>query len=125
MQSAETCQRLLTSCNWQATREPMLKFIALALEANQEHTKEMPDVSLAAPRGMMLNLSAVLLKVCEPFLDPATGKAWGKLDSRSACFASIARFSDCKNILRQMQAFPHVNRILLWGCFRTVRKARM
>lgn len=60
----------------------MIKFIALALEANKEHNKEMPDISVAAPRGMMLNISAVLLKICEPFIDPASGKAWGKLDSR-------------------------------------------
>lgn len=66
----------------QATREAMLKWIALALEANKEHKKEMPDISVAAPRGLMLNLSAVMLKVCDPFLDPASGKAWGKLDAR-------------------------------------------
>ena len=64
----------------------MLQFIALALDTNREHTKEMPDISVAASRGLMLNLSAVLLKVCEPFADPASGKAWGKLDARSVPF---------------------------------------
>lgn len=66
----------------QATREAMLQFLALALETNKEHSKEMPDISAASSRGLMLNLSAVLLRGCEPFLDPASGKAWGKLDSR-------------------------------------------
>lgn len=62
----------------------MLNWLALALEANQEHEKEMPDVSKAAPRGFMLNLAAVLLRICQPFLDPRSGKAWGRLDTRQA-----------------------------------------
>ena len=60
----------------------MLRWFALSLESNREHNKDMPDITKAAPRGLMKNLAAVLLKVCEPFIDPASGKAWGKLDTR-------------------------------------------
>jgi ubiquitin conjugation factor E4 B len=60
----------------------MLKWIALALESNNEHNKERANVSIAASRGFMLNLAAVMLKICDPFLEPSTGKAWGKLDAR-------------------------------------------
>lgn len=75
----------------------MLDFLALALEANKEHNKEMPDVSAASSRGFMLNLSAVLLRGCEPFLDPRSGKAWGRLDYRSVdcCTADISCFRAC------------------------------
>lgn len=68
----------------QATREAMLMWLGNALEANREHDKEMPDVSVAASRGFMLNLAAVMLRICKPFLDPSSGKAWSRLDIRSA-----------------------------------------
>ena len=66
----------------QATREAMLKWIALALDSNNEHGKIKPNLSVAAPRGFMLNLVSVMLRICDPFLEPSSGKAWGKLDSR-------------------------------------------
>ena len=62
----------------------MLKWIALALESNNEHGKMSPNLEIAAPRGFMLNLVAVMLRICDPFLEPSSGKAWGKLDSRQA-----------------------------------------
>jgi len=60
----------------------MLKWIALALESNNEHNKASPSIQIAAPRGFMLNLAAVMLKICDPFLEPSSGKAWSKLDAR-------------------------------------------
>lgn len=89
--TAFPCQ-VSQSCIWfgswrgvawlQTTREATLRWLALAVESNWELSKEMPRASEAAPRGFMLNLSAVLLKSCQPFLDPTSGKAWGKIDSR-------------------------------------------
>ncbi len=35
---------------------------------------------VAASHSFFCNLSAVMLKLCDPFLDPASGKAWQRLD---------------------------------------------
>lgn len=66
----------------QDTREAMLKWIALCLECNaKERSKMNMDPAHAAPHGFFINLDSVLLKMCEPFLDPLSGKAWGKVDA--------------------------------------------
>ena len=66
------------------TRDAALSWIASAIRTNQERAKMRPDVKKAATDGFMINIVAVLLKMCEPFMDPASGKAWSKLDSRYA-----------------------------------------
>ena len=33
---------------------------------------------------VQVSLDAVLLKLCDPFLEPLSGKAWGKVDPRCA-----------------------------------------
>lgn len=86
---------MLTKCNpaasalqqstWvdvQETRAAMLDWIADAIESNaKERSKMKMDIQEAAPHGFFVNLNAVLLQMCEPFLDPLSGKAWGKLDA--------------------------------------------
>lgn len=70
-------------CLLQETRDPMLQWIALALETNsKERSKMKMNHALAAPHGLFINLDSVLLKMCEPFLEPASGKAWPKIDAR-------------------------------------------
>ena len=40
------------------------------------------DPARSASHGFFINLNAVLLRLCDPFLEPLSGKAWGKLDAR-------------------------------------------
>lgn len=66
----------------QDTREAMLKWIGICLEWNsKERSKMKMDYAHAAPDSFFINLDAVLLKMCEPFLEPLSGKAWGKVDA--------------------------------------------
>ncbi|PRW05883.1 putative ubiquitin conjugation factor E4 [Chlorella sorokiniana] len=67
------------------TREAMLNWLAAALDSNLERTKMRPDPKKMSTDGFALNLALVLLRCCDPFVDPASGKAWGKLDVRYAC----------------------------------------
>lgn len=64
------------------TREGALDWLAAALSSNAERTKMQPDLKKASTDGFMLNVAAVALKLCGPFLDPRLGKAWDKLDAR-------------------------------------------
>lgn len=66
------------------TREPMLDWLATAIRSNHERAKMRPDYKKTSTDGFMLNYCAVCLKLCEPFIDPTQGKAWGRLDSRYA-----------------------------------------
>jgi ubiquitin conjugation factor E4 B len=67
-----------------APRAGALGWLAAALRRNAERTKMHPDWARAATDGFALNLAAVCLRLCEPFLDPASGKAWPRLDARHA-----------------------------------------
>ncbi|CAK0786013.1 hypothetical protein CVIRNUC_009226 [Coccomyxa viridis] len=64
----------------QDTREGMLSWLALALQSNAERGKMQMDPRKAANHSFFISLNAVLLKLCEPFLEPLSGKAWGKVD---------------------------------------------
>eukprot|EP01113_Clastostelium_recurvatum_P014474 TRINITY_DN1788_c0_g1_i3.p1 TRINITY_DN1788_c0_g1~~TRINITY_DN1788_c0_g1_i3.p1 ORF type:complete len:1204 (-),score=380.22 TRINITY_DN1788_c0_g1_i3:63-3674(-) len=55
-------------------REAVLSWIASALEKNSARTKMNYDKTAVSSDGFMVNLSTVLLKLCEPFLDPAFAK---------------------------------------------------
>ena len=58
----------------------MMRFLAACLDSNKERAKMQMDPRLAAASGFSLNLFAVLLHACEPFLADHS-KAWGKLDA--------------------------------------------
>ena len=60
----------------------MLGWITAVLEANRERSKMRMDPRLASSHGLFMNLSVVMLHMCEPFLEPMNGKAWGKVDAR-------------------------------------------
>ena len=64
------------------TKERMLAWLGAALHVNKERTKIQPDLKNASTDGFMINLCSVLLRLCRPFLDVATGKAWARLDAR-------------------------------------------
>ena len=59
----------------------MLQFLAACLNSNKERDKLQPDVRVAASHGFMVNLLAVLLHACQPFLQDHS-IAWGKLDPK-------------------------------------------
>ena len=63
------------------TREPMLAWLGAALASNEERAKMQPDLRAAAAHGWVVNLASVLLRACEPFLDPGSGKAWGRVSA--------------------------------------------
>ncbi len=66
----------------QDTREPMLRWLAAALETNAERSKTIVSEEVAAPDGFFANLNSVLLTLCQPFLEPSSDLAWRRIDVR-------------------------------------------
>jgi ubiquitin conjugation factor E4 B len=62
------------------TRVPMLDWLQQAIASNAERAKMQIDFQVAATHGLFCNLCSVMLKLCEPFIDPSSGKAWQRLD---------------------------------------------
>ena len=60
----------------------VLAWLSSALQVNKERTKMRPDLTKASTDGFMINLCSVLLRLCRPFMDPSSGKAWARLDVR-------------------------------------------
>ncbi|KAJ3673125.1 hypothetical protein LUZ60_006499 [Juncus effusus] len=56
------------------TREKVLEFIAEAIRRNNARSGMQVDPLACASSGMFVNLSAVMLKLCEPFLDGKESK---------------------------------------------------
>eukprot|EP00873_Tetraselmis_striata_P001321 jgi/Tetstr1/421585/TSEL_012529.t1 len=63
------------------TRGAMLDWMQHAISSNAERAKMRIDFQAAATHAFFCNLSVVLLKLCDPFVDPASGKAWQRLDA--------------------------------------------
>eukprot|EP00803_Ostreobium_quekettii_P005943 evm.model.scf_1775.2 EVM.evm.TU.scf_1775.2 scf_1775:13595-17142(+) len=62
------------------TREAMLKWFAAALKSNAGRARMNISPLATSSHGFCINLSRVLLQLCEPFVDPNSGKAWEHLD---------------------------------------------
>ena len=75
-------QLIMTLLRNPNTKQPTIDWLGAALHCNAERSKMHPDARKAATEGFMLNLSAVCLRLCRPFLDPVQGKAWARLDPR-------------------------------------------
>ena len=73
----------------QDTREPMLRWLAAALETNAERSKTIVSEQVAAPDGFFANLNSVLLALCQPFLEPSSDLAWRRIDVRCQCSAAL------------------------------------
>ena len=58
----------------------MLAWLFAAVESNRERAKTMPDYRIAASHGFFMNLGAVCLKLCQPFLRPSAN-TWARLDA--------------------------------------------
>ncbi len=78
----------------------MLTWLALALQSNAERGKMQMDPRKAATHSFFISLNAVLLKLCEPFLEPLSGKAWGKVDPRYAHSLSSSRMPGAPIVLQ-------------------------
>lgn len=52
--------------------------------SSQELGKMQPNYRAAASQGFFFNLSAVLLKLAGPFLDPTNANFWKRVDERCA-----------------------------------------
>lgn len=61
-----------------------MRWFGLALECNTERNKLQMNPRLASNHSFFVGLVTVLLRLCDPFLEPLSGKAWGKLDPKCA-----------------------------------------
>lgn len=55
----------------------MMEWLAAAIECNNDRAKMQVNPLHTSSSGFAVNLSAVLLKLCEPFLDPDIGASCG------------------------------------------------
>jgi hypothetical protein len=69
----KTCKSLLRK--GRASREPMLQWLATAVECNANRARSMAPHKLDASDNTMLNLAYVLLRLCEPFIKDAAKTA--------------------------------------------------
>jgi Ubiquitin elongating factor core len=58
----------------------MLQWLFAAVESNAERAKTYPDYKVAAPDGFFMNLAAVCIKLCQPFIQPSA-KTWARIDA--------------------------------------------
>ncbi|GBF98629.1 ubiquitin conjugation factor E4-like [Raphidocelis subcapitata] len=78
------------------TREAAVAWIANALEGNAERGKMRPNVQAAASDGLFINLGAVLLQLCAPFLDPSAPLFWKRVDVRYLSQGRLSFAEDTK-----------------------------
>lgn len=74
------------------SRERCLRVLSRFVDLNWERSKMQADMLQAGTHGASVNLCGVLLRLCGPFLDPASGKM-SKIDP-SYSYSSYARL-DC------------------------------
>ncbi|WIA10509.1 hypothetical protein OEZ85_010698 [Tetradesmus obliquus] len=78
-----------------ATREAMLAWLGGVIEGNGERAKMQMDLRKAASHGFFINLDAVLLKLCGPFLDPGSGSVfWKRVDPGYVTLGSRLSFKE-------------------------------
>ena len=66
----------------QDAREPMIQWLAAAVESSAGRAKMGRNIRQLPSDAFCLTLNTVLLKLCDPFVDPSANKAWSKLDIR-------------------------------------------
>ena len=57
-----------------------MQWLGAVLEGNQERAKMQANLAVAASHGFFLNLNAVMLKLCGPFMDPSSELFWKRVD---------------------------------------------
>ncbi|CAN7141040.1 unnamed protein product [Brassica rapa subsp. narinosa] len=75
------------------TRECVLQFLSEVINANASRAHIQVDPVSCASSGMFCNLSAVMLRLCEPFLDPHFTKR-DKIDPKYAFYGHRLKLSD-------------------------------
>ena len=66
----------------QDAKEAMINWLATAVESSAGRSKMHRNVQHLPTDGFVLTLNSILLKLCDPFVDPTANKAWSKLDMR-------------------------------------------
>ena len=66
----------------------MMAWLFAAVESNKERGKTMPNWEAAASHKLFLNLAAVCLKLCQPFIQPSA-KTWSFLDPGCAVACAL------------------------------------
>ncbi|CAI5516161.1 unnamed protein product [Closterium sp. Naga37s-1] len=107
------------------TRDKVLEYLAALIRTNANRAALQIDRANMASHGMFLNLGSLLLKLCEPFLDPSCSKAdridpafvlqssgrldFSKLTAIHATSDEVSSWVDQRNLARQ-QSFLQAQR---------------
>ena len=86
----------ISELSMQDAREPMVRWLAAAVESSAGRAKMGRNIRQLPSDAFCLTLNAVLLKLCDPFVDPSANKAWSKLDIRCT---SLTLFLDTHGVL--------------------------
>ncbi|GAX74152.1 hypothetical protein CEUSTIGMA_g1601.t1 [Chlamydomonas eustigma] len=87
-----------------STRESMIQWLASTIEGNEERGKMVMDPMKAASHGFFINLNAVLLRLCGPFMDPSNPNFWKRVDVRFVTMNSRLSFtSDTKLAMSEQE----------------------
>lgn len=76
------------------TRNATMEWIGKAIEGNIARSQMNPNRLEISSNGFCFNLSSVLLKLSEPFVDPSSNKAWPHLTSEYVLQNDRLTFSD-------------------------------
>ncbi|KAK9054028.1 hypothetical protein SSX86_025104 [Deinandra increscens subsp. villosa] len=87
---AEVLRSLLKNTS---TRESVLQYIAEVINKNASRAHIQVDPISSASSGMFVNLSAVMLRLCEPFLDANSTKK-DKIDPKYVFYGSRLEFKE-------------------------------
>jgi Ubiquitin elongating factor core len=66
----------------------MLQWLFASVEMNAERAKSYPDYRVAASDGFFMNLAAVCIKLCQPFIQPSA-KTWARIDARCGSLSTL------------------------------------
>ncbi|KAK7266488.1 hypothetical protein RIF29_19132 [Crotalaria pallida] len=84
---------LLTLLKSTDTRESALEFLAAVINLNASRAHIQVDPIVCASSGMFVNLSAVMLRLCEPFLDANLTKR-DKIDAKYVHYSNRLKLSE-------------------------------
>lgn len=90
----EVLKCLLKNIN---TRDSALEYIALVINKNASRAHIQVDPLSCASSGMFVNLSAVMLRLCEPFLDHSLSKR-DKIDPSYVFYSERLNFRDLTSL---------------------------
>lgn len=98
----------------------MLQWLFASVELNAERAKSYPDYRVAASDGFFMNLAAVCVKLCQPFIQPSA-KTWARIDARcgsmsTRCMSSAFCSGRYPQVERQLDGLRHCGcRYVSWN----------